>query len=312
MRRSWAIAGSLLAASRLALADAPALSWAGPDCADSQAAFESRLAALVAPSERARLSGHVRVERRGGKLGVSLSLALAGVPLGERRLDVKTCAAAADTAAVAASIAVFSATEPAAPPPLAENAALETRATASPPAPASRPAPPRLRAVERRVGLLAAVDAGALPNVAPGAAVELGVGLGRISAALLGGLTLAQNHDIGAGGSVSLRLWSAQARACYAPLAAERLRLDTCAGVRLFWARGQGRGFPIDHDGSLLALAPAVQLDFSLRGPAPLEWRLELEASAPLSRQRFLVREREIARFEPVMLSGRLGPVLRF
>jgi hypothetical protein len=312
MRRSWAIAGSLLAASRLALADAAGLTWAGPECADSRAAFESRLAELVAPSERARLSGRVRVERRGGKLGVSLSLALAGAALGERELDVKTCAAAAETAAVAASLAVFSATEPPASPPSAENASLETSATASPPAPASRPPPPRRRAVERRVGLLAAVDAGALPDIAPGAAVELGLGHGRISAALLGGVSLAQSHDIDAVGSVSLRLWSAQGRACYAPLAAESLRLDTCAGVRLFWARGQGRGFPIDRDGSLLALGPAVQLDFSLRGPAPLEWRLELEASAPLSRQRFLVRQREIARFEPVILSGRLGPVLRF
>jgi len=138
------------------------------------------------------------------------------------------------------------------------------------------------------------------------------LGIGRFSAALLGGASLAQDHVVDAAGSVRLRLWSAQARGCYAPFATELARLDACAGLRMFWTRGQGQGFPINRDGSLLALGPSMQLDFSVRAPAPLEWRLELEASAPLSRQRFVVRAREAARLEAVTLSGRLGPVVRF
>lgn len=313
MRRSWAIACGLLATSRLALADAPALDWVGPECAGSRVTFESKLAELIAPGERAQLSGRVRIERRGGRLGITLSLAFAGAALGERRIDVKTCAAAADTAAVTASLAVFSATkEPVAAVP-------EAKVSREPPpvtneAPPSAPRPARLApAPELRAGLLGSLQSGALPAIAPGVAVELGLGLGGpVSAALLGSVSLAQEHEVDATGSVSLRLWSAQARACYAPRSAELLRLDTCAGVALLGARGQGRGFPISRDGSLLAFAPAVQLDLSLRAPAPLEWRLELEAAAPLSRQRFVVREREVARFAPITLSGRFGPLVRF
>jgi len=311
MRRSWALACSLISVSRAAPA-APDLRWAGPECGDAQPTFESKLAALVAPSDRAQLSGQVSIERRGAALSVTLSLELGEKPLGERRIEVKTCAAAAETAAVAASLAVFSGAEASSPPaPEANPVAPFEREPSPRPEPPPPPAPARV-SPELRAGLLATVDGRALPALAPGAAVEVGLGLGRFSAAISGGATLAQDHALDAAESARLRLWSGQVRGCYAALRAEPVRFDTCVGLRGLWMRGQGQGFAVNRDGSLSALAPALELDISLRVPPPIEWRFELEAAVPLARPRFVVRSREAAQLEAVTWAARLGPMLRF
>ena len=298
------------------------MAWQGPACLDSRAVFEQRLAALVKPADAARLSGSVVVAASGGSFDVRLSLALAGRPLGERHFQARTCKAAAETAAVAAAMAAFS--DDAASPAAAPSAGASSPDTSGAwekkrdPEPdfsgerARRPSAGSLRA-QPRVGLLAFAQVGLLPSPALGGALELGVGVGRRwSLALQGGVSREQEHSHGSERSTFLRLLFGAARVCFAPLATASVRLDACGGVQLLWTRGHGQGFDIDRSASLVTGAPLLALDFSLRAPEFLEWRVQLEGSVPLSRRRFLVDGREEARAAALTFSARLGPVVRF
>jgi hypothetical protein len=129
---------------------------------------------------------------------------------------------------------------------------------------------------------------------------------------VLGSLTAAQERAMQAVQSVHLSLLSGTVRACMAPLLGASLRLDGCAGAQLMQARGRGEGFDVSRTASLTWLAPALGVNFSARSPSYLEWRSELDAAAPLSRQRFLVDGSEAARAAPVVVAARLGVVLRF
>jgi hypothetical protein len=315
--------------SRGARAEAPKLAWQGPDCLAEQAAFEARLSALVKPADAARLSGSVAVAARGGGFDVQLSLALGARALGERRFRAATCKAAAETAAVAAAMAAFSEDAASAPAgaraPETPLAATEARppmaAEARPPRPdlapdsgngSSRPAPSALFA-QPRAGLLLFAQTGVLPSPVLGGALELGVGLGkRWSLAVQGGVTATQERAQGAGRSTFWRVLAGAARGCFVPFAAGRLRVDACSGVQLLWIRGHGQGFDVDRAASLATAAPLLALDLSLQAPKFLEWRVQAEGSAPLSRRRFFVDGREAARAAALTFSARFGPVVRF
>lgn len=311
--------GLVQLAPRGARAEASKLAWHGPACLTSQAAFEERLTQLVKPVDAARLSGGVAVSARGDGFDVQLSLALGGRPLGERHFQARTCKAAAETAAVAAAMAAFS-DDAALPAAGARESSPDNSgawARERDPEPdfsrqRARPAGRPVRA-QPRAGLLAFAQAGVLPSPVVGGALELGVGLGRRwSLAVQGGVSGAQEHDHGTERSTFLRVLFGAARGCFAPLAAERVRLDACTGVQLLWIRGHGEGFDIDRSASLATAAPLVALDLSLQAPEFLEWRVQAEGSAPLSRRRFLVDGRELARAAALTFSVRLGPVLRF
>jgi len=105
---------------------------------------------------------------------------------------------------------------------------------------------------------------------------------------------------------------SGTTRACVAPLLDARYRLDGCAGAKLTQTRGRGNGFDIDRSASLTWLAPLLGLGFSVRAPSAVEWRLELDGTAPLARHRFLVDGGEVARAAAVIAAVRLGAVMRF
>jgi len=305
-------------APRGARAQASTLVWRGPACLASQAAFEERLAQLVKPADAARLSGGVAVAARGDGFDVQLSLVLGERPLGERHFQARTCKAAAETAAVAAAMAAFSDD---APPAAGQRESSPDNSGAwarkRDPEPdfsreRARPAARPVRA-QPRVGLLAFAQAGVLPSPALGGALELGVGVGRRwSLALQGGVSGEQERNHGTERSTFLRVLFGAARACFAPLAAERLRLDACTGAQLLWIRGHGQGFDIDRSASLATAAPLFALDLSLRAPEFLEWRLQAEGSVPLSRRRFLVDGHAVARAAALTFSARLGPVVRF
>jgi hypothetical protein len=175
-----------------------------------------------------------------------------------------------------------------------------------------RPAARELR-VQPRVGLLGFVQRGVLPALAVGGALELGMAVGRRwSFAVQGGVSAEQEHAAGEGRRSLLRLFAGTARACVAPLAVARLRLDVCSGLQLLWLRGHGDGFDVDRSASLTAAAPLLSFDVSVKAPEVLEWRAELEGSLPLSRQRFLVDGGQAARADAVTFAARVGPVVRF
>jgi hypothetical protein len=323
MHRAWLVIllSLLQLTARSARAEASKLAWQGPACLDSQTVFEARLGALVKPADAAHLSGSVVVTGRGSGFEVQLSLLLGERALGERRFLAGSCKAAAETAAVAAAMAAFSdeAATPAGGERAPETSPESSRAWAQKRDPepdfSREPArsPERPVLAQPRVGLLAFVQAGLLPLPVLGGAIELGVGLGkRWSLAAQGGVSAVQERSHGSERTTFLRLLFGTARGCFAPFAAERVRLDACVGVQLLWIRGHGRGFDIERSASLTTAAPLLALDLSLRAPEFLEWRVQAEGSAPLSRRRFLVDGREMARPAALTFSARLGPVVRF
>lgn len=323
MHRVWFVIllGLLQLVPRCARAEAAKLTWQGPACLDAQAAFAARLAALVKPADAARLSGSVAVTQSNEDFQVQLSLWLGARALGERRFRARSCKAAALAAAVAAALAAFSddsqpvADESSTPPaPAGDSGAWSKKRGPEPDfssprtPPAERPAP-----VQPRLGLLAFMQAGLLPSPVVGGVLELSVGLGkRWSLAGQAGVSREQERAQGAERSAFLRVLLAVARGCFAPFVSERARLDACAGAQLLWIRGHGKGFLIERSASLATAAPLFALDVSLRAPEFLEWRVQAEGSVPLSRRRFLVDGREVARASALTFSARLGPVVRF
>ncbi|HEX2876942.1 MAG TPA: hypothetical protein VHP33_37070 [Polyangiaceae bacterium] len=311
--------GAVGFAARGASAQPLGFEWRGPGCRDFQPAFEARLAQLVDPADRGHLAGAVTVSPVGNRFDVRLEVSLGGKALGERRFEAADCPGAANIAAVGAAMAAFSSAsrapdpaptvsappEPAASSPLAAAPAPEASGEQTPSSSSWRAQP--------RLGVLGTAQAGVLPDVAWGVALELGVGLGRRwSFAVLGSISLEQARDIDAERRALLRSFSGVARGCFAPLLYQRLQLDACGGVQLLWVHGEGSGFDANHSASLFAAAPLVGLGFSLRAPELVEWRAELEGFVPLSRRRFLVDGQQVARASALGVTARLGPVLRF
>src|SRR5512138_3124382 len=97
-------AGSLTARAR---AESPRWVFGGPACAESGPRFERRLAELLEQREGERLSGSVRATRGTASISVELTIEVDGRLLGSRRFETPSCARAAETAAVAAALAVY-------------------------------------------------------------------------------------------------------------------------------------------------------------------------------------------------------------
>jgi hypothetical protein len=310
------LAGATLA-SRARAGVAP-FDWQGPDCADSAPLFERRLLELVEARDRERLSGSVAVTSGARFYGVELSIELDGKPLGTRRFESKSCPGAAETAAVAASLAVYEG-EGEAPAAAAASGISPDIWTRRPdPVPDfSRPAPPKPEPepplLHPRLGALGQVDLAALPQPAWGGALALELGVGRRwSFAVQGSLTSEQRKPLERSQVVYLSERSAAARICWAALQDETYRLDGCAGARFVQARGRGAGFDLNRSATLAWVAPLASVAMSLRAPSFLEWRWELDGSAPLARRRFLVNGSEVARANGVVGTLRLGALVRF
>jgi hypothetical protein len=319
MRCVW-LALMLLAAGAFtgsARAAEARFAWRGPDCGSSAPLLERRLAELVEPRDRERLAGSVAVTRSADRYGVEVTIDVDGQALGTRRFEADSCARAAETAAVAASLAVYDgegeprgAAESGISPDIWTRRADPTPDFARPsPAPAAPPQSP----LEARVGAMGVLEIGALPKPAWGGALELELGVGkRWSFAVLGSATAAQEHLLREPQSVHLSLLSGSARACVAPLLGPRHRLDGCAGARLMQARGRGEGFDVNRTATLTWAAPLLSVMFSVRAASHLEWRAEVDGSVPLARRRFLVDGGEVARAAALGAAVRLGAVLRF
>jgi hypothetical protein len=319
MRSAWP-ALMLLAAEAFTLhAHAAGLrfAWRGPDCPGSAALLEQRLAELVEPSDRERLAGSVAVTRTADRYGVEVTIDLDGHLLGTRRFEAKSCAHAAETAAVAASLAVYAGEgEPKGAAESGISPDIWTRAP-EPVPDFSRPRPaPKARAqplLQARLGVLGQVEIGNLPEPAWGGALELELGVGkRWSFAVLGSVTTEQQRPVRAQQIVHLSTLSSVTRACVAPLVDDHYRLDGCAGAQLMQTRGRGEGFDVNRSATLTWAAPLLGVDFSVRAPSRVEWRLELAGSVPLSRRRFLVDGSELSRVTAVVATARLGLVWRF
>lgn len=319
MRSAW-LALMLLAAhavTRPAHAKGPRFAWRGPDCATSAPVLEQRFAQLVEPSDRERLAGAVEVARIANRYRVELTIDVDGRRLGKRRFEVKTCAQATETAAVAASLAVYNGNgEPKGAAETGISPDIWTRYPEPMPDLPHRPSSPPARrrtTLQARVGLLGVLDVGTLPKPTWGGALALALGLGqRWSFAALGSVIAEQRQPVRDQKVVFLSALSGSARVCVAPFFAAHYRLDGCAGAQLTQARGRGEGFDVSHSATLTWAAPLLGVGFSFLAPRHVEWRAELDGSLPLSRRRFLVDANEVSRAASVAAGVRIGALLRF
>jgi hypothetical protein len=314
MRWQGFMAAALLGVTaRTARAEPPQFAWNGPECLAREADFERHLDALVSAAERSRLGGSVRVSRGATGFEVHVDIELDGQGIGTRRFIARDCTTAAETAAVASAMAAYSIDAPPKAPSMQPPAAAPK--TMQPPRGLAQnePADGKLPNPELRFGALATMQSGMLPAHVWGGALELGVGVTRRwSAAALGSVSLEQERSVGDTKRVLLRVLSGVARVCFAPYSEELVRLDTCGGAAFLWWRGEGVGFNVNRSDSLTSAAPFLAFDASLRSPAFLEWRSELEASMPLARRSFTADGERVARPAAVALTLRLGPILRF
>jgi len=154
---------------------------------------------------------------------------------------------------------------------------------------------------------------GSLPRPAWGGALSLELGLGeRWSFAALAYVIAEQRHAVREQRAVFLRAFAGNGRVCLAPLLGSRYRLDGCAGAQLTQSRGRGDGFDVSHSAALTWVAPLLGVRFSFLQPSYLEWRWEVDGSAPLSRRRFLVDGSEVSQAAAVVVGVRIGALLRF
>jgi hypothetical protein len=305
------------ASTQRAGAEEARFAWLGPDCAREASTLQRRLAELLELRDRERLAGRVTVTRSAARYRVELSIDWDGRALGTRRFEADSCARAAETAAVAASLAVY---DGEGEPPAAAEVGIRPdiwsqRQEPTPDLPRPRPVPatPSGPVFEPRLGLLGLVELGALPEPAWGGSLLLELGVGkRWSLGVLGSTTASQRRAVQEPRSVRLSSFSGSARACVAPLLGARFRLDGCAGMHLMQARGRGEGFDDNRTATLTWAAPELGVHFSVRAPSYLEWRGELDGALPLSRRRFLADGNEVARPGAVVAAARLGAVLRF
>jgi len=297
---------------------AASVAWRGPDCRASQSRFESRLAAMAAPADLARVSGSASTHVARGRVFLRLDLALADRPLSERSFEAKTCDEAAELAAVVVAMAAApsgqSAPSPAQPPTdeKATKMALEPRDDRSERRP-PRPSPALSdREVQLRLGVRGLLQFGALPSPAWGGSAEFALGIGRRwSVAALASASLAQERALDEK-LTRLNVASLILRGCLALLAQNAFRLDGCAGAEGIWTRGEGRGFEVNHSAAFVQAAPHAAADFSFEAPRHVEWHAEIGASLPLTRPRFLAEQREVSRSWPLLLAARFGPFWRF
>jgi hypothetical protein len=304
--------------SQRAHAERRRFEWQGPDCLTNVAMFHGRLETLVGEADLRRLSGRVGVARQGERWLVELTIDLDGKRLGKRHFDAKSCDEASETAAVAASMAVFdgvnageAATASGLSPDIWRRRA-DPEPDFTPELPARTPEP--TARIEPRLGVLGVAAVGALPRPAFGAGVEgeLAFGDQRYSAALIGSVTAQQERRVDERKSVTLRAFAATIRGCAAPAWGTAYRIDGCAGLGFTMVRGRGNGFDVNRSASLLWVAPLLGSNLSLRAPRYIEWRLEFDASLPLSRRRFLADGEQVSRPAVLVLGLRFGPILRF
>jgi hypothetical protein len=318
--RGLPLALTLLAVEALtqrAHAEEPPFTWQGPDCPEGARVLQLRLTELLEVRDRERLAGRVAVTRNADHYRVELSIDWDGRPLGTRRFEVNSCARAAETAAIAASLAVYDGEgEPRSAPESGSSSAVWTQRpepTPDVPGPRRPPVKPARPLLHPRLGLLGLVEIGALPQPAWGGSLLLELGIGeRWSFGVIGSTTASQQSAVQGARQVRLSSLIGSVRACAAPLRRAGLRLDGCAGMKLEQARGRGEGFDDNRTATLEWAAPVVGANFSVQAPSYIEWRGELDGALPLSRRRFLADGEEVARAGVLVASARLGAVLRF
>ncbi len=283
-------------------AHAAELSWSAPEGCPERAEIEEKIERVVGRplAEVGRLNIDVTLSGGGERWSMRMRTQLHGQPhgdgAGERTIEGTSCAEVSEAAAVAVAMAVLehaeavpdpvtrSPEQPAPPPPAAEPVA----ATSEPSTENAEPGTP----LRFGLGVGAAVDGGALPLPALGAALELFAGYGRLRAILLGTLFASQTTEIADGVAAAEFELALGALLLCGEGTPSPLRLLGCGGFELGELSGEGlleggRSGASDWR----ALRAEVALGFDLGDGFTLMGRAG--AVVPLVRRLFFVNDGE-------------------
>jgi hypothetical protein len=242
----------------------------------------------------------------------------------ERALRADTCEELADAAALIIAMAVDPAAvaarshadpePPAAPPPATP------RAIATPPAavvasstrPGSSSRPGAERSVRGVTGAFVTLETSALPAVAPGFGLSLGLLAEPLRVELSGAYFLSQRADLGetgAGGDIALAIGGAHV--CLS-LLVRPVDLGPCLGLEAGALLGSGFGVSGARSDLSPWLAPQAGLRVAFAFTSHLGAGLRAGALVPLLRERFLLGDLELYRPPPVTARVELGIEVRW
>jgi hypothetical protein len=192
------------------------------------------------------------------------------------------------------------------PPPVDMSALLRAQPPPAPPSlqPPPAPAPPiapspEPPALALGIGLGTGISIGTLRTLAPALLLEAAAALPRLRFGL--GAIFVPPHALALGhGEVTMSLLSADARACYAPLHAGRLRFDVCSGFWYGSMHGDARGFTRDGADSRVYLALPLEIAFARIGDH-VGWEVGGGVLIPLRDPRFEIAGAGVAYDAPAI-----------
>jgi hypothetical protein len=223
-----------------------------------------------------------------GKFRLHLST-IEGAETRTRELAGNSCTELANVAsvAIAMTIRASAASRERTPAARTESASapvgpVRKAVSASPEAAAAGDSPAGWRS---SITLAAVADAGALPQAAPGGALELAVDAGSLRIVALGALFATERADV-AGGSGDFELALGGLLGCYRR-AMKRVTALACIGTEIGRLSGRGLGVSFSRFGSELWLAPRADVGIAVPLVARLLLVLRGGAAAPVFRPEF-------------------------
>lgn len=244
---------------------------------------------------------------------------------GERVIEAPTCEALASSAAVVLAMSAASLEKDDRETPAATTTTTATTTPRASESDAPPPPPPPVAASgARRFGLRAQVagDVGSLPSAGIGGGLAFLVNpTSRLHLEVGGNLWASQDGVLAADPSrgAEFHLVTAGARGCVLVLGSSSasMTLAPCVGADVIVLSAKGFGAAKPADATQVAVAPLLGLFFEAALAGHVALRLGLEASAPTSRQAFVISQgslgsSEIHRASPVALRGFFGPEITF
>jgi hypothetical protein len=229
------------------------------------------------------------VEGEGGAVQLRLQTLYAGKAPRQRALSAASCREAADAAAVAIAMAVAERERAVAAPVEAGSDVASGGAQSADDAVRTGDATQADEPLRLVLGLGLALQLGALPALAAGAQLGVGLGYGLWRLELLGALFASQETTLpGDDRGGELGLWLTGLLGCVEPDFG-RVRLFGCAGFELGRLTARGLGVMNERDGDSLWRAVRVEAGAAVRLFGDLRALARLGLELPLARDEFVL-----------------------
>jgi hypothetical protein len=249
---------------------------------------------LESAAPEAPIAARIAFRRDGTALVARIDVLGPNAGTREFRDDARGCEA------VAAAVVTTLAMVVDARSPSDDRSALEAReaeSTTRVDGASARDMPGKPASAERaaRLGAGGRIFVGALPETAPGIALEASIRTRTGVSAGIGAFLARTSTATLPPGEVDVSLFAAEARGCVTPLRATSLHFPACASLLVGRIRAEGRGYMLDEASAQLWGALGAEL--GAEGPiaGPVGWALRAGAIVPLFRQSAAVESAGIA-----------------